>query len=250
MLTKKNNSINKLFVPKSVEYNEMDDWGKRCRRCQNLKPARDFYKSSSSKDGLQYWCKSCMDENKIILRNKHIKNKNMANSKKINYYKLSHGLKYELVKESGNKRSTHIMFYCLSCGKKLKYSIEHAANNNFKCDRCLADTKQKSTKSSQKLVLNKKENDSLKFTPKLTDEYNNCEYNECKHNCKECSEQSENDVFLERIKELHQQAKNSKHSENIHVFVIKVPEIQTVPVTTEVQKDSLWTRIKKLFQRS
>ncbi|BDA43766.1 hypothetical protein COCOBI_04-7820 [Coccomyxa sp. Obi] len=33
-----------------------------CRRCKQLKPAADFYRKSSSKTGLQSWCKACTEE--------------------------------------------------------------------------------------------------------------------------------------------------------------------------------------------
>lgn len=38
--------------------------GKRCGKCDTWKPAGEFYRSSTTKDGLQYRCKACMDEGK------------------------------------------------------------------------------------------------------------------------------------------------------------------------------------------
>lgn len=43
---------------------------KECRRCFELKPRSEFHKSGRQEDGLQTWCKQCINEYKIEWRAK------------------------------------------------------------------------------------------------------------------------------------------------------------------------------------
>ena len=42
---------------------------KKCDKCKQIKSINEFYKKKTSKDGFQYWCKSCLKEYK---RSKYI----------------------------------------------------------------------------------------------------------------------------------------------------------------------------------
>lgn len=46
---------------------------KECSRCHRVLPESEFYKNISSKDGLQFWCKSCSNDYDKNVR--HLKNK-------------------------------------------------------------------------------------------------------------------------------------------------------------------------------
>lgn len=46
---------------------------KECSRCHRELPESEFSKNISTKDGLQFWCKSCLNDYKKYVR--HFKNK-------------------------------------------------------------------------------------------------------------------------------------------------------------------------------
>ena len=49
---------------------------KECKRCHRQLPETEFYKNISAKDGLQYWCKSCINDYDKNVRPFKEKNKN------------------------------------------------------------------------------------------------------------------------------------------------------------------------------
>lgn len=197
--------------------------------------------------------------------------------KRLSSYHLNYGLQYKIVGKLKKGQQREVVRYkCLTCGKEFTTDFDTAWSYRFNCGSCVHkipglptndlvkpntfkfDAIRPWPKSNQKI-----ENGSTKlkpevvheetftatWVPKLTDEYNNHECTECKHNCEECSEQAENDHLIEKIKELREKATQHKMP-HVHVIILEVPKIQTVPVTTEVAKDSFWTKIKKFFHRS
>lgn len=48
------------------------DMSKVCTKCRESKEAKDFYKLTKSPDGLQTWCKVCMNENYDKNKNKRL----------------------------------------------------------------------------------------------------------------------------------------------------------------------------------
>ena len=49
---------------------------KECKRCHRQLPETEFYKNISAKDGLQSWCKSCINDYDKNVRPFKEKNKN------------------------------------------------------------------------------------------------------------------------------------------------------------------------------
>ena len=49
---------------------------KECKRCHRQLPETEFYKNISAKDGLQSWCKSCVNDYDKNVRPFKKKNKN------------------------------------------------------------------------------------------------------------------------------------------------------------------------------
>ncbi len=49
---------------------------KECKRCHRQLPESEFYKKISAKDGLQSWCKSCINDYDKNVRPFNEKNKN------------------------------------------------------------------------------------------------------------------------------------------------------------------------------
>jgi len=50
--------------PESVELAAGLTIKKTCSKCKQEKPLDEFHKYKKAKDGLSYWCKQCMKENK------------------------------------------------------------------------------------------------------------------------------------------------------------------------------------------
>jgi hypothetical protein len=93
---------------------------KKCKRCEDTKPASDFYKSAKSKDGLSLICKDCLTETR------RLKNYNLSN----NEYKKMY------IKQGG---------FCPICGKHetelgKKLVIDHnhqtGKNRSLLCSEC------------------------------------------------------------------------------------------------------------------
>jgi len=45
---------------------------KRCRRCKSWKTESEFYKDRLRKDGLQFWCKACLNKATYKARKKRL----------------------------------------------------------------------------------------------------------------------------------------------------------------------------------
>ena len=252
---------------------------KYCPKCRTTKPVSEFYKKKSSSDGLQYYCKKCQDGYNKCRPTVSTKNQTKSGTprglhfKRLSNYHLYHGLEYSL---KGKLKKHHyrntVTYKCLTCGKEFTTDLDTAWSYRYNCEDCvclipgLPTTELRKPSSFKPTMFEhipeampqcanhkskkvKEEIFTATWNPELTDEYNNHECLECKHNCEDCSEQAENDPLIEKIKELRKKATKNKTSQ-VHVIILEVPKIQTVPVTTEVAKDSLWTKIKKLFHCS
>lgn len=108
---------------------------KECKKCHQLKSVNDYYKKSKSPDGLQDYCKKCLNSYNQI-RQKHISNnKRLALLKALSTYKLKHGLEYSFIepKKGYHKKRNKITYKCLTCGKKITSTIQQAWDIRFDC---------------------------------------------------------------------------------------------------------------------
>ena len=60
---------------------------KKCSKCGEVKPINEFYKQKSCKDGLNSYCKCCMNKKVEEWRKKHPKERIKHQKKYINKYK-------------------------------------------------------------------------------------------------------------------------------------------------------------------
>ena len=49
-----------------------EEASKRCNKCKKIKSLTKFWKLKASKDGLQYYCKSCMSNATKIYRKENV----------------------------------------------------------------------------------------------------------------------------------------------------------------------------------
>ena len=127
-----------------------DEKTKVCTKCGRELPLSEFVKQKKSKDGLMYWCKSCVREYNIIRYETH-KSDMLTHQHK--YYKCTtkpscprvggHGAQFEL-------------FVCEVCGTEFRrskaqvdYDYEHRGYLPRFCSKeCRVESRRKSHKST------------------------------------------------------------------------------------------------------
>lgn len=97
---------------------------KQCSRCGKIKPASEFTKCSSSKDGLHYWCKQCKNEYNILYRQKP-EIKSIHNKK----YKLT--IKGKLAAIRGNRK-----YFSTPLGKSARIRGNHRYFSHKRVTEC------------------------------------------------------------------------------------------------------------------
>lgn len=230
---------------------------KRCSKCGEIKFDEEFYKSSSTSDGLQPWCKVCQNESSKKSQLKKKLQKRNTQLKRFSDYHLRKGLKYKLLgpQKKGSNRQL-VEYECLDCGKKVESTLELAWAYKFKCDDCrlkgvakpLFLTKSQEQKEEKNQKLYNKLNDcksSCNNEVKCKSEENcNCEQNSCKGLVF--------DNLAEVLKALHakEEPEDIPNIEHVKVIVIEKPVIQNIPVTNTLvkEKKGFFTWLKNLFK--
>ena len=210
---------------------------KECRRCHEVKPYNSFYLKAKSPDGLQDYCKDCQNEYNKMRVQKERKNQRLALLKALSNYKQRYGLDYSFLEpKMYHKQRNKISYRCLVCGKEVISTIKDAYENKFTCDDC-------NIVSIRKF---KKPSDLVQQIPEPQQETQQQEYNEEEYN----ADVKALDVLLKAFVEkypfitIRMELKPTKECEDEcecgHCHCEE---------DLEIDKPTLWQKIKNLFQR-
>ena len=126
-----------------------DEKTKVCTKCGQELPLSEFVIQKKSKDGLMYWCKSCMKEYNKIRYETHQSDLLTHNRK---YYKCTTNPSCPRV---GGKGAQFELFVCEVCGtefRRLKSNVDyeyerHGSLPRFCSRECYHESQRKSHKS-------------------------------------------------------------------------------------------------------
>lgn len=225
---------------------------KRCSKCSEIKFEEEFYKSSSTKDGLQPWCKVCQNESAKKSQLKKKLQKRNTQLKRFSDYHLRKGLNYKLLgpQKKGSNRQL-VEYECLDCGKKVESTLELAWAYKFKCDDCrlkgatkpLFLTRSQEQKEEKNQKLYNKLNSSKSCDNKIQ-----CESEKSCH----CKQEPSKGVTFDNLEEAFKALNIKQVPEHLihskQYIVVEKPVFKPVPVFYEVEKKGLFTWFKNLFK--
>ena len=209
---------------------------KVCRRCKQEKLISEFSKSAAREDGLQHWCKECLNKANRDSRKKKALKEHFKQMKRLSDYKLLHGLEYEFVeKQKHGKLREKIIYKCLGCGKSIKSTVEEAWQTRFKCTDCFKDNV---SDYSNKVLLKNEHKCS------------------CGHNCQNHNQENKvveypmmTDDWIKYLRELHDND-NPQHLETIKIVYFPVSaQVETQSNKTKENLHKKENRFIKWFKK-
>lgn len=222
---------------------------KKCSKCDELKPETEFYKNSSTKDGLQPCCKTCQNEyNKVYQAKKRLQKRN-TQLKRFSHYHLHKGLKYRIIgKQKKGETRKEVEYYCLDCGKLVRSTVDLAWVYKFKCDDCRLKG------ATKPLFLTKSQEQKENKNKNLYTKLNNCT-GDCCNDKKECKSNKHKikgmtfNSLDEVLNVLHAKEEPEDIKTLGRFIVIEKPVIKEVPVFYPVEKKTgILNWFKNLFK--
>ena len=235
---------------------------KACTHCKQIKSVNHFSRCNQTKDGLQYWCRECHNEQNHSNYSKRADKKHHANAEKIRYYKNKYGLEYTLLRSnnSEDRKSRNILFKCLVCGKEVKCSLNVATKNKFRCVDCLKNVEPKKQLSKRKtngntstLVKPSKNDVTYNYKVKkgkLHKNYNcECENNECtctdhdlQNQVEELNKDLTSDDIIRKIETVRSRIRNGQTP-----ILLVIESTSNNTTTEQPKKKGFWNWLKSLF---
>jgi YHS domain-containing protein len=130
---------------------------KRCPKCGEVKALSEFQKNRTRKDGLQVWCKTCINPVHNVWYEANIEKQRKLEQR---YYRC---VKNPSCPAVGGLGAKFVVFTCPICGVEFRkrkagvdYEYEHRGQTVFYCSReCFWESKRKTETHDYKEIIDK-----------------------------------------------------------------------------------------------